>query len=986
MKSESVIDIPRSELCPDVWEHIGDSYRLIPNVKERLLNLAKQICDLAKLNFNHMDVRITGSITSNQYTDLADIDMHFQFAKGHGIREFSEITQRRFKDAVDQLKKSGENLYIGKHPIEVYYQPNKFQDYMSIGCYDLKNDVWLVGPELKDLSYDPYSDLYKDIQKKSHKIIEDVRNIIFDVYEKAVVFTKVHKFEPSNELSSNEKDIAQHAFSDLRESLHHAKDLYEQARNTRKIQSSPNSIEQALKFRNDKNWKIADASFKLMDKFGYLAILKKYAELVNDIDTGDGDLSYDVATTILDTVKEYINNPDKLAEKECIKSYISECVKIELKNNAKMISERWEPKYDDMPYNQWGEKWVALPPNHYVVCHINSIAKDCEIDPSDDDTKIDRLNVDSVHAYSNGNLIVTVFGGANGGTMPGKCNFEIYLALAKKFISKLTKHGSDPMFEDAWLVDWDNDCLDDVWTLRFCLALDKDQLQKFKDCTKLPKDDESTKQTDGLNESKKPFDPQAYVEEFKDYFGYRDEYSPTKSYGDAADSLAHECALEMPTDTAAEEIEGDAVMMLVLSGKEKAVEAGKALGDCMMKKTKHDQKTLLKRMKEAWGELSALQPLEKLPVTKVWIDDVRPAPNGYEWYKSVNSFIDHFSKDAPYLDNLGVVDIDHDAGDYAKDGGDYIKCLDYLEHNGVKDLQVRIHSQNPVGVAKMRQIIKKNGWKEIFDIYESKNKTLSKALAAIISLLAIKNILPAATLETSLKNKPLNTLTVNSPEIKETIAELTIGDPIDGMNITNVVNALTRTLYAEAKGEGEDGQAAVASVIWNRAGGDHRKLVEVISKPWQFSCWNDKIGTNFWNDKNYKFMIPNEVFRNNNQRKIWDYCHYLAISLINEEFTSTIGNFNAYLNKNTAKKKALNTWGKKCNHKLGNHWFGYLPEHDGFKKNKQPTTQSSSTYVVKKGDTLVSIANKHNTSVKAIMQKNMLNDPNKISVGQKLKV
>ena len=92
MKSESVIDIPRSELCPDVWEHIGDSYRLIPNVKERLLNLAKQICDLAKLNFNHMDVHITGSITSNQYTDLADIDMHFQFAEGHSIREFSEIT------------------------------------------------------------------------------------------------------------------------------------------------------------------------------------------------------------------------------------------------------------------------------------------------------------------------------------------------------------------------------------------------------------------------------------------------------------------------------------------------------------------------------------------------------------------------------------------------------------------------------------------------------------------------------------------------------------------------------------------------------------------------------------------------------------------------------------------------------------------------------------------------------------------------------
>ena len=59
---------------------------------------------------------------------------------------------------------------------------------------------------------------------------------------------------------------------------------------------------------------------------------------------------------------------------------------------------------------------------------------------------------------------------------------------------------------------------------------------------------------------------------------------PDKSYSKEMDSLAAECALRMPTDTAAREIEGDAVMLLVLSGEEDAVEAGKKLGDCMMKR------------------------------------------------------------------------------------------------------------------------------------------------------------------------------------------------------------------------------------------------------------------------------------------------------------------------------------------------------------------------------------------------------------------
>ena len=81
---------------------------------------------------------------------------------------------------------------------------------------------------------------------------------------------------------------------------------------------------------------------------------------------------------------------------------------------------------------------------------------------------------------------------------------------------------------------------------------------------------------------------------------------PTGTYEKEMDSLAAECALRMPTDTAAREIEGDAVMMLVLSGDDEAVKAGKKLGDCMMKKGKHGRETLLKRMSDAYKALQDL--------------------------------------------------------------------------------------------------------------------------------------------------------------------------------------------------------------------------------------------------------------------------------------------------------------------------------------------------------------------------------------------
>ncbi len=101
---------------------------------------------------------------------------------------------------------------------------------------------------------------------------------------------------------------------------------------------------------------------------------------------------------------------------------------------------------------------------------------------------------------------------------------------------------------------------------------------------------------------------------------------------------------------------------------------------------------------------------------KIWIDDIRPAPEGYIWCKSVNEVIDTISLSDEYFDlPITLVDMDHDAGDYASDGGDYIKFLDYCEECWGKDLpfDIRIHSMNPVGRQNMLAICEKNNWKVV---------------------------------------------------------------------------------------------------------------------------------------------------------------------------------------------------------------------------------------------------------------------------------
>lgn len=99
---------------------------------------------------------------------------------------------------------------------------------------------------------------------------------------------------------------------------------------------------------------------------------------------------------------------------------------------------------------------------------------------------------------------------------------------------------------------------------------------------------------------------------------------------------------------------------------------------------------------------------------KLWIDDVRPAPVGYEWVKTVDQakMVIDINERLVGTSVIELIDIDHDAGDYAQYGGDYIKLLDWLEETG-RNYPIHIHSMNPVGIQNMRAIIQRNGWMEV---------------------------------------------------------------------------------------------------------------------------------------------------------------------------------------------------------------------------------------------------------------------------------
>lgn len=270
-------------------------------------------------------------------------------------------------------------------------------------------------------------------------------------------------------------------------------------------------------------------------------------------------------------------------------------------------------------------------------------------------------------------------------------------------------------------------------------------------------------------------------------------------------------------------------------------------------------------------------------------------------------------------------------------------------------------------------------------------------VSVIAAMMAIPNLLPAAPLakELSKAKEADKTLTINSQATKKAIANAAKDNKMIGeMSKTNVVNAIAQVLWKEARGEETAGRKAVASVILNRADSNPSNIIAVLKEPSAFTCLKGYTGG--WTDKTYLWYVPAKAISGNPDNKtIWDECNLIALDLVDKKFKSTIGNKNAYINKETADKKNVDSWGKKCTLKIGKHHFGYLPEHDP----KYVVPGSMTTWkewnkqhkavvvVVKSGDTLGKIAKDNKTTVEKILALNKsIKNPDKIGIGQKIRV
>ena len=209
------------KLHPRFWD---DQNQLDPEVRETLLEIAKDVSEQAGVEDLITDVQLTGSLANYNYTDYSDLDVHM-------LLDFKDVNadEELVKSSLDGKRfiwNERHDITIGGVEVEVYFQ-DVDEPHMASGLYSLQKGEWLREPV-----FDPPEVDAADVKTKAEQIERDIDRLERTVVESSdmsiedlqAATTKIRKKISRMRKDSLEKDgefgVGNLAFKSLRNSGH----------------------------------------------------------------------------------------------------------------------------------------------------------------------------------------------------------------------------------------------------------------------------------------------------------------------------------------------------------------------------------------------------------------------------------------------------------------------------------------------------------------------------------------------------------------------------------------------------------------------------------------------------------------------------------------------------------------------------------------------------------------------------------------------
>lgn len=162
VKKEIMAHMPHEKLSSKIW----NNKKIIPEVRNALLKIAKEFINYLGITIDVIDVTITGSYANYNYTVFSDIDLHI-------IVDMDSIDAD--KDLVEEFFKAKRSFWNDRHDIELkgieveLYPQDADEEHTSSGVFSIYDEVWVVKPKKFKDKFD-----IKKVENNSKKIIDEI--------------------------------------------------------------------------------------------------------------------------------------------------------------------------------------------------------------------------------------------------------------------------------------------------------------------------------------------------------------------------------------------------------------------------------------------------------------------------------------------------------------------------------------------------------------------------------------------------------------------------------------------------------------------------------------------------------------------------------------------------------------------------------------------------------------------------------------------
>jgi hypothetical protein len=159
---EEEVEPESFEMNPTLQPDVFQENSMLPEVRERLVEIAKDFIDGLEVAVTIQDIRLTGSLANYNWSKYSDVDLHI-------IVDFSKIDEdtqlvKAFFDASRARWNDTHDILLHGFEVEIYIE-NIEEGHQSSGIYSVLHNKWIIEPAPQDVDID-----FATARKKSDDI------------------------------------------------------------------------------------------------------------------------------------------------------------------------------------------------------------------------------------------------------------------------------------------------------------------------------------------------------------------------------------------------------------------------------------------------------------------------------------------------------------------------------------------------------------------------------------------------------------------------------------------------------------------------------------------------------------------------------------------------------------------------------------------------------------------------------------------------